>query len=117
MIKVPILKNHDILIASIQEELDDESIILFENDILNKVKLYGINYILLDLSTIEILDSFFTKKIGDISKASRLLGSRLIVVGMNPEVALTFTDMGLSLEHCSFALNLEKAFELVEKCR
>ena len=105
--KVPILKLKDILLTSIQEDLTDEDAMLFQNDVLNKVRETEASGIIIDIMALDVVDSFMARVINETANMVRLLGSEVVLCGMQPSVALTLIEMGRELLGVKTALNLE----------
>ncbi|KMT21998.1 STAS domain-containing protein [Clostridium cylindrosporum] len=111
MVKIPILKINDILIVSIQEELTDKVALKFQMDILNKIYSSKAKGVLMDISLLDIVDSFLGKVISETAKMIRLLGAELVLVGMKPEVAITIVELGLEINGVHTSLNIEDGIE------
>lgn len=112
---IPILKIDDFLIASIQTSLDDRSVLQFQNDLLERVSETGSLGVIVDITAVEIVDSFLARSLNDIAIAVHLLGTKMAIVGMRPTVAITLVEMGLSIPNAITALNLDKGLKLMRE--
>lgn len=106
--KIPILKIGEALIASIQIELNDESAVQFKEDILNQISATGATGVVIDLTAVDMVDSFLGKIVRDTAFMARLMGAQVVCTGIQPAVAITLVELGLELEGVVTALNLEK---------
>lgn len=112
---VPILKSGDYLITSPQMALHDKLAVQFKSDILRTIVETRAKGLVLDLSAIDIVDSFLVRQIEEIASASSIMGTHVVVVGLRPEVAMALVEMGFSLERVHTAVNLEKGLEVLQK--
>ncbi|GAA4524605.1 MULTISPECIES: STAS domain-containing protein [Nonomuraea] len=108
MERVPILKLGDILIISIQIDLDDQSVLSLQEDLAERVVATGARGVVIDITAVEIIDSFIGRMLATIAAMCRLLDADTVVVGMRPAVAITLVELGLSLGGVRTALDLEK---------
>ncbi|WP_407271783.1 STAS domain-containing protein [Radiobacillus sp. PE A8.2] len=106
--RIPILKLHNYLLISIQIELDDKSAIQFQEDLLNKIHQSGATGVVIDLTSVDIIDSFIAKVLGDVVSMSDLMGAKVVLTGIQPAVAITLMDLGIHLRDVPTALNLEQ---------
>ncbi|MFF0306379.1 STAS domain-containing protein [Streptosporangium sp. NPDC004379] len=113
MDRVPVLKLGDILIVSIQIDLQDQSVLVLQEDLANKVVETGARGVIIDITAVEIVDSFIGRMLATIAAISRMLDAETVVVGMRPAVAITLVELGLSLGGVRTALNLEKGVALL----
>jgi rsbT antagonist protein RsbS len=88
-----------------------------QDDLANKISTSGATGVLIDISALEIVDSFVGRMLGSISGISRILDATTVVVGMQPAVAITLVELGLSLEGVRTALNVERGMELLAQAR
>ena len=109
--QVPILKIDDFWIASVQGSLHDQDVIEFKQALLSKIMQPKSKGLIIDLTVLDVVDSFVTKTIIDIRGLARLMGVPVVIVGMSPAVAITLVEMGLSLEGVDTALNLQKGLD------
>lgn len=113
MEKVPILKIGKFLLASIQLDMHDALAAALEDDLTERIVKDNAKGVLIDISSLEIVDSFIGRKLGSIASMSRMLNAETVVVGMQPAVAITMVELGLSLPGVRTALNIEKGMELL----
>jgi len=111
MNKVPILRIKDTLIVSLQDDLTDRIAIQFQGDLLQKIYSTKTKGVLIDISVLDIVDSFLGRILSDTSKMVRLLGAEIVLVGMSPSVAITLVELGLQLENIATALNIDHGIE------
>lgn len=111
MNKIPILKLGDILIVSLQDDLTDRTAISLQEDLLDKIYKAKAKGVLIDVSVLDIVDSFLGKILSDTSKMIRLLGAELVLVGMSPSVVITLVELGLAINNVSTALNIDLGIE------
>ncbi|MEV4093116.1 STAS domain-containing protein [Streptosporangium saharense] len=114
MDRVPVLKLGDILIVSIQIDLQDQSVLALQEDLADKVVATGARGVIIDITAVEIVDSFIGRMLATIAAISRMLDAETVVVGMRPAVAITLVELGLSLGGVRTALNLEKGVALLK---
>ena len=105
---IPILKIGDILIASIQMALTDKEVLQFQEDVLNEVARTNAKGLVIDITAMDIIDSYTARVLNDTAQMVGTMGTRTVVVGMQPAVALTLVQMGRGLIGVETALNLEK---------
>lgn len=113
MDRVPVLKLGDILIVSIQIDLQDQSVLALQEDLADQVVATGARGVIIDITAVEIVDSFIGRMLATIAAISRMLDADTVVVGMRPAVAITLVELGLSLGGVRTALNLEKGVALL----
>lgn len=113
--KVPILRLKDVLITSIQFDLTDEEAIEFQNDLLEKSSIDGIVGVVIDVSSLDVVDSYMAKVLNDTARMIKLLGPQTVFCGMQPDVALTLIEMGRELVGVETALNLENGLEKIQR--
>ncbi len=113
MEKIPILKLGQCLVVSIQVDMHDRLAMALQDDLTNKITQTGAKGVLIDISSLEIVDSFIGRMISNISSMARVLDADTVVVGMQPAVAITLVELGLSLHGVRTALNLEKGMALL----
>ena len=111
--RVPIVKLGDVLLVSIQEDLGDDTALALQDDLSNRVVASAANGVVIDISTLEIVDSFIGRMLATIASTARVLDAETVVVGMRPAVAITLTELGLSLGGIRTALDTEKAFDIL----
>lgn len=117
MEQVPILKIGDILLVSIQIELHDKTVQQLQEDLADKIVDTGARGVIIDITAVEIVDSFIGRMFASIAAISQLLDAETVVVGMRPAVAITLVELGLSLGGVRTALDLEKGMQLLAAAR
>ena len=113
MEKIPILRMGDLLLVTIQVDLYDRLAESLEADLVQMIDKAGAQGVLIDISSVSIIDSFMGRIIGNIATMSKVLDAETVVVGMQPAVAITLVELGLPLKGVSSALNVEKGMELL----
>lgn len=113
MYRIPILQMGQILLVTIQVDLQDQMAMALQDDLANKVASTGAKGVMIDISALEIVDSFVGRMLVSISGISRILDASTVVVGMQPAVAITLVELGLSLEGVRTALNVEQGMNLL----
>ena len=114
MEQIPILKLGDCLIVSIQVDMHDRLAMTLQDDLTERIVATRARGVLIDISALEIVDSFIGRMLGTIASVARVLDAVTIVVGMRPAVAITLVELGLALPGVRTALNVEKGMELIE---
>ena len=117
MSEVSVIHLSGALIATVPEDLDDHEAMTFREGLTARLEQTDASLVLLDLSALEIVDSFIGRLLGDISSLSRLLGAETIIVGMQPAVAMTLVELGLDLKGVRTALTVERALTIVRRPR
>lgn len=112
--RAPILKLGDTLIASVQEALVDADLVGLRDELVAEVKLYRANCVIIDVTVLDVLDSFAARTLRHIAQMTQLLGARTVVVGIQPDVAFAMVQLGLTLEGTETALDLEDALSLLD---
>ena len=110
---VPILKQGDVLIASIQVALSDDDLALLRDQLAERVGRLRSRGVIIDVTALDVLDSFATRTLRSIAYTAKLRGASTIVVGIQPEVAFAMVQLGLSLEGISTALDLEEGLDFI----
>ena len=105
---VPILKQGDVLIASIQSALSDQDLVQLRDDFADKVGRLRTRGVVIDVTALDVLDSFATRTLRGIAYIAKLRGAQTVVVGIQPEVAFAMVQLGLSLDGIATALDLEE---------
>ncbi len=106
--RIPILKLHEYLLVSVQVELDDQTAIKFQEDLLNKIHETGSIGVVVDLTSVEIIDSFIAKVLGEVVTMAELMGAKVVFTGIQPAVSMTLIDLGIHLSEVQTALDLEQ---------
>jgi rsbT antagonist protein RsbS len=115
--RVPILRIGGLLLVSIQVDLSDESAVALQEDLAEKISATGAEGVVIDISAVEIVDSFIGRMFATIASISRLFDADTVVVGMRPAVAITLVELGLSLGEVRTALDLERGMEILREQR
>ncbi|HEY9885179.1 MAG TPA: STAS domain-containing protein [Thermosynechococcaceae cyanobacterium] len=113
MERIPILQMGHFLLVTIQVDMHDQLAMTLQDDLTNRITQTYAHGVLIDISALEIVDSFIGRILGNIAKMARVLGSETVVVGMQPAVAITLVELGLSLTGIRTALNVEKGMALL----
>lgn len=114
MDRIPILKMGAYLLVTIQVDLYDRLALNLENDLISMVSKTEAKGVLIDISAVSIVDSFMGRILGNIASMSRIMDAETVVVGMQPAVAITLVELGLTLQGVHTALNVEKGMELLQ---
>lgn len=113
MEQIPILQVGEFLLVSIQVDLHDCLALRLQDDLTAKVIKTRAKGVLIDISTVEIVDSFIGRILGNMAALSHMLGAHAVVVGIRPAVAITIVELGLSLTNVHTALNVDKGLALL----
>jgi rsbT antagonist protein RsbS len=111
--RIPILKMGEYLLVTIQVDMHDQLALALQDDLTSKIVSTRARGVLIDISALEMVDSFMGRMIGDIAAVSRILDAETVVVGMRPAVAITLVELGLSLPGVRTALNVERGMDLL----
>lgn len=117
MDRIPILRMGQTLLVTIQVDMQDQTALALQDDLASKIVATGAKGVLIDISALEIVDSFVGRMLASISGISRILDATTVVVGMQPAVAITLVELGLSLEGVRTALNVERGMDLLAQAR
>jgi rsbT antagonist protein RsbS len=115
--RIPIYKIGEILLVSIQIDLQDHDALALQDDLSNRIVATGAHGVVIDISALEVVDSFIGRMLSTIAAVSRVLDARTVVVGMRPAVAITLVELGLSLPGVETALDVERGFAMVSSAR
>lgn len=115
MDRIAILKMGEYLLITIQVDMHDKLALTLQNDLTEQIVKHKSKGILIDISSLEIVDSFIGRMLGIIASMSRLLDAETVVVGMQPAVAITLVELGLSMKGIRTALNVEKGMAVLRK--
>jgi len=107
MDRIPVLSLGDVLLVSIQVDLEDQLAVRLQDDLSAQIVATGAHGVVIDISALDIVDSFIGRMLSTIASISRILDAETVVVGMRPAVAITLVELGLSLQGVRTALNLE----------
>ena len=108
---IPVLRVEGFLLASIQEALEDRDALQLKKDLLQGLRQTRASGVLIDASGVDLVDSFTARVLGSIAGAARLMGARTVVVGLQPEVAMTMVELGLELPGIVFELNTDRGLQ------
>lgn len=112
---IPILRMADKLLVTIQVDLHDRMALQLQDDLSNRIVETGAKGVLIDISALEVVDSFIGRTLGNITAVAGILDADTVVVGMRPAVAITLVELGLRLEGVRTALNVDRGIELLEE--
>ena len=115
MERIPILRMGDCLLVTIQVDMHDQLAMTLQSDLSQAIAARRTSCVLLDISQLEIVDSFIGRMMANTAAMARLLGAETVVVGMQPAVAITLVELGLSLRGIHTALDVERGMTLVER--
>ena len=113
MERIPILKMGDFLLVTIQVDMHDRLAVTLQEDLTNQIYRRNAKGVLIDISALEVVDSFMGRMIANISQMAGILDARTVLVGMQPAVAITLVELGLSLTGVDTALNVERGMKLL----
>ena len=111
---IPIIRLQEFLIVSVQTELSDELVHLLKDDIAAEIARLGPSGLVLELSGIDVFDSYIAASVRDLAQLARLMGVRTVVAGLDPGMAITLVEMGMSMAGVETALNLDSALEVLQ---
>ena len=114
MERIPILKMGDFLLVTIQVDMHDQLAITLQDDLTQQIVKHRAHGVLIDISSLEIVDSFIGRMIGNIAAMARMLDAETVLVGMKPAVAITLVELGMSLAGVRTALNVEKGMAMLQ---
>ena len=115
MDRIPILKLGDALLVTIQVDMHDQLATALEEDLTGRIVSAGARGVLIDISALEVVDSFIGRMLDNIAAVSRILDADTVVVGMRPAVAITLVELGLSLSGVKTALNVERGMAMISR--
>ena len=115
MERIPILRMGEFLLVTIQVDMHDQLALTLQDDLTRAIEKKGAKGFLMDISALEMVDSFIGRMISDISGMARILDAKTVVVGMQPAVAITLVELGLSLPGVATALNVERGMEMLRR--
>lgn len=111
--RIPILKVGRVLLVPIQVDMDDQTVLLLQENILTELERTGVRGVLIDISMLEMVDSFIGRMLSDIAAMARIMDARTVVVGMQPAVAITLVELGLELNGVDTVLNVDEGIKLL----
>jgi rsbT antagonist protein RsbS len=112
---IPILRMGDFLLVTIQVDMHDRLAMALQEDLTNRIAQTGARGVLIDISSVDMVDSFMGRMIGNIAGMSRVLDAQTVLVGMRPAVAITLVELGLSLPGVRTALDVEKGMAVLKR--
>jgi rsbT antagonist protein RsbS len=115
--RIPILKMGEFLLVTIQVDMHDRLAMALQDDLTERIGKARAHGVLIDISALEIVDSFNGRMLGNIASMARVLDAETVVVGMRPAVAITLVELGLSLQGVRTALSVEKGMHLLRGAR
>lgn len=113
--KVPILKVGEVLIVSIQSDIDDRTVVELQERILDMIDRTNARAVLIDISLLEMVDSFTGRMLSDIASMTSIMDAETVVVGMQPAVAITLVELGLELKGVSTALDVDDGMRILKE--
>jgi rsbT antagonist protein RsbS len=113
--KIPILRMGEFLLVTIQVDMHDRLAMTLQEDLTNQISETGARGVLIDISSLEIVDSFIGRMLGNIAAMSRVLDAQTVVVGMQPAVAITLVELGMSLQGVRTALNVDAGMDVLRE--
>jgi rsbT antagonist protein RsbS len=114
MDRIPILKVGNCLLVTIQVDMHDELALSLQEDLTSQIAKYNSRGVLIDISSLEIVDSFIGRMLANIAAMSRVLDAQTVLTGMQPAVAITLVELGMALPGIKTALNVERGMELLK---
>lgn len=117
MERIPILRMGSTLLVTIQVDMQDQTALALQDDLADRIAKTGASGVMIDISALEIVDSFVGRMLAAISGIARILSATTVVVGMQPAVAITLVELGLSLDGVKTALNVERGLLLLQRAR
>jgi rsbT antagonist protein RsbS len=115
MERIPILRMGEFLLVTIQIDMHDQLALVLQDDLTRTIEKTGAKGVLIDISALQMVDSFIGRMISDISGMARILDAKTVVVGMQPAVAITLVELGLSLTGVATALNVERGMQMLRR--
>jgi rsbT antagonist protein RsbS len=115
MERIPILRMGEFLLVTIQVDMHDQLAMRLQDDLTHAIDKKGAKGVLIDISALEMVDSFIGRMIADISGMARILDAQTVLVGMQPAVAITLVELGLSLPGVATALNVERGMQRLRR--
>lgn len=116
MERIPILRMGETLLVTIQVDMHDRLVMKLQDDLTNAIVSSNAQGVLIDISSLEMIDSFIGRMLSNISVMSNVLSAQTVVVGMQPAVAMTLVELGMSMPGVRTALNVEKGMLLLRGC-
>ena len=117
MDRIPILRLGDTLLVTVQVDMHDQLAVRLLDDLTNAISRTRARGVLIDISALDVVDSFIGRMIADVAATSRILDAQTVVVGMQPAVAITLVELGMSLPGVRTALDVDQGMELLREPR
>jgi rsbT antagonist protein RsbS len=115
MERIPVLKMGEYLLVTVQVDMHDRLAVALQDDLMEQIRRHSARGVLLDISALDLVDSFIGRAIGNIAGMARVLGASTVVTGMRPAVAITLVELGLSWKGVRTALTVERGMELLRR--
>ncbi|WP_159811725.1 STAS domain-containing protein [Pseudomonas sp. 18058] len=115
MERIPILQMGDFLLVTIQVDMHDQLALTLQDDLSERISKTSARGVLIDISALDMVDSFIGRMIGTISGLSKIMDAETVLVGMQPAVAITLVELGMTLPGVSTALNVERGMKLLQE--
>ena len=115
MDRIPILKMGRFLLVTIQVDMDDRLADTLQNDLTSRISQTGARGVLIDISSVDLVDSFIGRMLANVAAMARVLDAETVVVGMRPAVAITLVELGLSLPGIRTAVNVDRGMRLLRE--
>jgi rsbT antagonist protein RsbS len=115
MERIPVLKMGAYLLVTVQVDMHDRLALALQDDLMEQIRKHRADGVLLDISALDVVDSFIGRTIGNIAGMARVLGASTVVTGMRPAVAITLVELGLTWKGVRTALTVERGMELLRK--
>jgi rsbT antagonist protein RsbS len=113
--RIPILRMGNLLLVTIQVDMHDKLALTLQDDLTNRIAEVGARGVLIDISSLEIVDSFIGRTLANIASMAKVLDAETVVVGMQPAVAITLVELGMSLPGIRTALNVESGMQFLQQ--
>lgn len=112
--RIPVMRVGDNLLVSIQVDMTDEMALRLQTDILDRLVAADVHGVLIDISALDVIDSFLARKFSETAKLAASMDAVVVIVGMQPAIALTLVELGLAMKEVYTALNVDRGVELLE---
>jgi rsbT antagonist protein RsbS len=116
-VRVPILKQGDYLIASVQSPLSDPEVQALQESLLDLVGKHRTRGIVVDVTAMDVIDTYVTRSLRTVARSTKLRGAEMVVVGIQPEIAFAMVEFGLTMDDLHTALDLEEGLEFLNRRR
>ncbi len=110
---IPVLRMGEFLLITVQVDMHDRLALQLQDDLTERIVRFGTKGVLIDISSLDVVDSFIGRMLGNIASMSRVLDAQTVVVGMRPAVAITLVELGLSLPGIRTAISVERGMEIL----